>query len=57
MCVCVCFYTREVLCSPLLLAAPQRVDWRECSLSKEAETEMAAKMRTNFEPFDFTDDL
>ena len=55
--MCVCVYNREVLCSPLLLAAPQRVDWRECSLSKEAETEMAAKMRTNFEPFDFTDDL
>ena len=46
---------REALCSPLLLAAPERVDWRQCSVSKQEETEIAAKMRTNFQPFDFTD--
>ena len=48
---------REVLCSPLLLATPEKVDWRQCSLGKNEETDMAAKMRANFQPFDFTEDL
>lgn len=48
---------REVLCSPLLLSAPERVDWRQCSVGKDEETAMAAQMRSNFKPFDFTDEL
>ena len=54
VCVCVC---REVLCSPLLLATPDRVDWPQCSVSKDEETKMATQMRTNFQPFDFTNEL
>ena len=53
----VCLVCREVLCSPLLLAAPGKVDWRQCSVSKEEETKLTAQMRANFQPFDFTDEL
>lgn len=63
-CTCSCAHTdvhvctcREVLCSPLLLSAPERVDWRQCSVGKDEETRMAAQMRSNFQPFDFTDEL
>ena len=47
---------REVLASTLILNVPERVDWKNCVGSKEEETSTALSMRTEFQPFDFTDD-
>lgn len=47
---------REVLASTLILNLPERVDWKNCSATKEEETVTAEGMRTGFKPFDFTDD-
>ena len=46
--------SREVLASPLILNVPNKVNWKNCTLSKEEETEMTLKFRDNFQPFDFT---
>ena len=37
-----------------LFNVPKRVDWKNCSASKEEETEATELMRRHFEPFDFT---
>jgi len=47
-------FGRDVLCSPDLLDMPERVDWRNCQLSKEEETEQTKNFRKMFSPFDFT---
>ena len=48
------FFSREVLDSPLILNVPNKVNWKNCVLPKEQETEMTVKFRDNFQPFDFT---
>jgi hypothetical protein len=45
-------FGREVLCR--LLAAPERIVWKDCQLGKEAEAAQAAAFRDSFAPFDFT---
>ena len=32
----------------------ERVDWKECKVSKEEEVKIASEFRKVFEPFDFT---
>ncbi|KAK7075504.1 hypothetical protein SK128_009879 [Halocaridina rubra] len=47
-------FGREVLASSPILNVPERVDWRECQISKEEEIEERNVIRSTFQPFDFT---
>lgn len=47
-------FGREVFCSAELLDCEGKADWRQCTLSKETETEYVTKFREEFKPFDFT---
>ena len=47
-------FGREVLASKHLLNIEDRIDWKECKVSKEEEIEIANDFRKIFEPFDFT---
>ena len=49
--VCTC---RDVLAHDSLLDLPERVDWRDCKLPKQKETEITQAFRQTFQPFDFT---
>lgn len=44
-------FGREVLASEKILNLLHRVDWKECQLSKEAETDLATTIRRDFEPY------
>ena len=48
------FYFREVLASPPILNVTERIDWRECKMSKEEETNLRDRIREEFQPYDFT---
>ena len=53
-CMCVCVYMyREALAEPPILNMPERVDWRNCKMSKEEEAEQAAAFKATFRAFDF----
>lgn len=39
----------------LLENGEEKINWRDCLLSKENEIELVKKFRQDFEPFDFTD--
>ena len=47
-------FGREVLASPPLLNLPEKIDWRDCPLSREEEIHLANEFRKVFLPFDFT---
>lgn len=47
-------FAREVLASGPILNLPDKVDWKECVRQKEEEQELVQRLRTDFEPFDFT---
>ncbi|XP_037043320.1 CWF19-like protein 1 homolog [Bradysia coprophila] len=47
-------FGREVFCSDTLLKCEQKIDWRECTISKEEETALVKRFREKFQPFDFT---
>lgn len=47
-------FGREVFCSDTLLKCEQKIDWKECALSKEEEVTMVKRFRDKFKPFDFT---
>jgi len=48
-------FGREVLASADLLNLPEdRVDWKNCALTKEGETEVALKIRQAFAPYDIS---
>ncbi|CAD5224474.1 unnamed protein product [Bursaphelenchus okinawaensis] len=49
-------FPREVLCSPKLLNAPGKVDWRECVLSNENEIDSTQRIKKLFKPFEFNGD-
>lgn len=36
-----------------LLNLPERVNWKNCSTSKEEEGQLVSTFREQFEPFDF----
>jgi len=46
-------YFREVLASEAVLDLPDRVDWKNCKVSKEEETILTKAFRKRFQPFDF----
>eukprot|EP00795_Rhopilema_esculentum_P013136 gene13136-3928_t len=46
-------FGREVLASSELLDLPEKVDWKNCKLSKEEETRITKNFRVRFTPFDF----
>ncbi|XP_045138727.1 CWF19-like protein 1 isoform X3 [Portunus trituberculatus] len=47
-------FGREVLASPPILNVTERIDWRECKMSKEEETDLRDRIREDFQPYDFT---
>ncbi|XP_066249101.1 CWF19-like protein 1 [Euwallacea similis] len=47
-------FGREVLASGPVLDMLDRVEYKECLLEKSKEEEVVARIRTDFEPFDFT---
>lgn len=46
----------QVLSSKALLDCDDKVDWRNCALSKEVETELTNKLKEGFKQFDFTNE-
>ncbi|KAK2146142.1 hypothetical protein LSH36_629g01064 [Paralvinella palmiformis] len=46
-------FGREAVADQMLLNLPQRVDWRNCKLSKDEETQHAKTFRTGFQKYDF----
>lgn len=46
-------FGRDVICTGPILNLPDRVEWKDCILSKEKEVELVQKIRNEFEPFDF----
>ncbi|XP_044265038.1 CWF19-like protein 1 homolog isoform X2 [Tribolium madens] len=49
-------FAREVLVTGPILNCPLKSDWRTCILQKEEEEILVQRLRTDFEPFDFTND-
>lgn len=47
-------FGREVFCADTLHNCEEKVNWKECLLSKEEECVVVKKIRDNFKPFDFT---
>ncbi|CAH1125889.1 unnamed protein product [Ceutorhynchus assimilis] len=47
-------FGREVIASGPVLNMPNRVEYKECLLDKSKEEELVQKIRTDFEPYDFT---
>lgn len=48
-------FGREVLATGPLLNMPDRADWKDCILNKEEEDTLVKQIRTDFEPYDFTE--
>ena len=46
-------FGRHVLCSPALLNTPEKVDWKQCALSVDEETQLASAYKIAFRAFDF----
>ena len=49
-------FGREVLASVNLLKIEERIDWKECKVSKEEEITIASEFRQIFKAYDFTID-
>ncbi|KAL3285574.1 hypothetical protein HHI36_000104 [Cryptolaemus montrouzieri] len=47
-------FGREVLCTGPILNLPERIEWKECSLSRDEEERLVQRIRTDFEPYDFS---
>lgn len=47
-------FGREVFCAEILLNCEPKVDWKECSLSKDEEVVLVKKFRELFRAVDFT---
>lgn len=47
-------FGREVLAMGPILNKSDKVDWKDCVLKREEEEELVRKVRTDFEPYDFT---
>ncbi len=47
-------FGRELAASQPLLDLPDKIDWKQCKVSKEEETRYTQSMRNAFKPFDFT---
>uniref|UniRef100_A0A183BJU8 CwfJ_C_1 domain-containing protein n=1 Tax=Globodera pallida TaxID=36090 RepID=A0A183BJU8_GLOPA len=49
-------FGREVFTNKALLDCEEKVDWRNCSLKKEEETQLAANLKQQFKPFAFANE-
>ena len=47
-------FGRQVVAHKAVLDLEDRIDWRQCKLEKDEETEMTQAFRNLFKPFDFT---
>lgn len=47
-------FGRELLTDPDLLNCSSRIDWRNCELNEDGAKQLVARLRKDFEPFDFT---
>ncbi|KAF2899890.1 hypothetical protein ILUMI_06297 [Ignelater luminosus] len=47
-------FGREVLASGPILNLSERIDWKDCILSKADEETLVKRIRSDFSPFDFT---
>ncbi|CAB3387551.1 Hypothetical predicted protein [Cloeon dipterum] len=47
-------FGREAVVGPSLLDMPEKVDWKDCQVSKDEETANAVNFREEFQPYDFT---
>lgn len=47
-------FAREILASVPIMNLPNRIEWKDCILKREEEETLVEKLRTDFEPFDFT---
>lgn len=47
-------FGREVLATGPILNKPNRVEWKECVVSRDEEDKIVQRIRKDFEPFDFT---
>lgn len=47
-------YGREIFCAENVLNCEPKIDWKDCSLSRDEEIELVKKFRENYKPFDFT---
>ncbi|KAG5899542.1 hypothetical protein JTB14_008228 [Gonioctena quinquepunctata] len=47
-------FAREILASGPILNMTDRAEWKECLLQKDEEEKLVQRLRTDFEPFDFT---
>lgn len=45
---------REIMCAENVLDLENKIDWRECKLSREEEVETVKTLRAKYKPFDFT---
>lgn len=45
---------REILADRLILNLPDKIDWKECSLGKDEETDLTKKFKSEFKSYDFT---
>ncbi|XP_070200579.1 CWF19-like protein 1 [Littorina saxatilis] len=46
-------FGREVMAEPQILNMPERVDWKNCKIDKDEESEQAAAFKSSFRDFDF----
>ncbi|XP_056630203.1 CWF19-like protein 1 homolog [Diorhabda sublineata] len=49
-------FAREVLASGPVLNMKDREDWKNCILEKSEEEKLVQRLRTEFQPYDFTND-
>ena len=47
-------FFREALASPGILNCPERVNWKDCSISKPMEVNLAVDFKEKFNKYDFT---
>lgn len=47
-------FGREVFCSENLLHCEEKIDWRQCLLTKDTEVLIVKEIRDSFKPFDVT---
>lgn len=49
-------FGREIVCAETLLNSEDKIDWRQCSLSKNIEEDLIRTFREGYKEFDFTQD-
>jgi len=47
-------FGRELLASDPILNCPEKVDWKQCKMTKDEETKCTQSIRNTYKAFDFT---